>query len=63
MFGTILEQNNRHTYQKDWETDIVVPSGCHGGGFFNFPGLVPSTGVDGRKNHVGRELHVGSLWV
>lgn len=34
-----------------------------GEGFFNFPGLVPSTGVDGRKNRVGRELHVGSLWV
>ena len=63
MFGTILEQNNRHTYQEDWETDTAVLSGCHGGGFFNFSGLVPSTGVDGRKNHVGRELCVESLWV
>lgn len=33
VFGTRLEQNNRNTYQKDWETDTVVLSGCHGGGF------------------------------
>lgn len=62
MFGTRLEQNNRNTYQRDWETDTVVLSGSRGGGF-SLPWISARHRGRCRKNHVGRELRVESLWV